>query len=145
MASFPLKVNAKGEVGEGKRSEVRKRDSLVVVQEMPSPKMVIFNVHGTMLDCSLKVEKNPNSSIRSSVQTKSRRVVFRPRLIPFLSRCFMKFTIAFWWTKSEPYTQDIVFAVLSRLKGWETFDSLFVCLERIVRQQALLMAPSFLG
>jgi hypothetical protein len=94
-ASSPTKVNARGKVGEGRGSEVRgcpKRDSLVAVQSL---KMVIFNVHSTLLDCSVKVERNPNSCTRSSVQTRSRRVVFRPGLIPFLSRCFMKFIVAF--------------------------------------------------
>jgi hypothetical protein len=103
--SSPTKVNGRGGVGTGAGSEVRgcpKRDSLGAMQEVQSLKMVIFNIHSTLLDCSLKVERNLNTRIRSIVQTRSRRVVFRPGLIPFLYRCFIKFTVAFWRIKVIP-------------------------------------------
>jgi hypothetical protein len=38
--------------------------------------LLIFNVHSTLLDCSLLAEKNLNISIRSSIKTATRRVVF---------------------------------------------------------------------
>jgi hypothetical protein len=38
--------------------------------------LLIFNVYGTLLDCSLLLERNPNSKIRTSLKTETRRVVF---------------------------------------------------------------------
>ena len=71
-------------------------------------KLVIFNVHGTMLNNSLLVENNPNSKIRPIVKTKSRRVVFRPWLHAFLSCCFIHFVVAFWGSKSAAYMDKVV-------------------------------------
>ena len=71
-------------------------------------KLVIFNVHGTLLDSSLLVENNPNSKIRPTVKTKSRRVVFRPWLHAFLSHCFIHFAVAFWGSKSVAYMDEVV-------------------------------------
>jgi hypothetical protein len=79
--------------------------------------LLIFNVHGTLLDCSMKAEKNPNTSIRSSIKTATRRVVFRTWLMEFLSRCFKYFVVAFWGSKSESYMQEIVPAMLAGMKG----------------------------
>jgi hypothetical protein len=70
------------------------------MQGMRSQKLVVFNVYNTFLDYSLKEERNANSSIRSNVLTECRRVVFRPGLIRFLSKCVMKFIVAFWESKS---------------------------------------------
>lgn len=39
-------------------------------------KLIIFNVQGTLLDCSLLSSPNPNTSIRASLTVGSRRVVF---------------------------------------------------------------------
>jgi hypothetical protein len=89
-------------------------------------KLLIFNIHGTLLDCSLLSEKNPNSTIRSSVKPKTRRVVFRPWLKDFLSRCFKHFAMAFWGSKSESYTQEIVPAILAAIKVDVKYAPLFV-------------------
>jgi hypothetical protein len=77
-----------------------------------SRKLVIFNVQGTLLDCSLLAAPNPNSNIRYSLKTKSRRVVFRPWLKHFLDRCFSHFKVAFWGSRGAPYMADVVPAML---------------------------------
>jgi hypothetical protein len=89
-------------------------------------KLLIFNVHGTLLDCGLLSEKNPNSTIKSSVKTKTHRVVFRPWLKDFLSRCFKHFAVAFWGSKSESYTQEIVPAMLAATEVDVEYAPLFV-------------------
>jgi hypothetical protein len=89
-------------------------------------KLVIFNVHGTLLDSSLQGEENPNSKIRPTVKTKTRRVVFRPWLLPFLSRCFMHFRVAFWGSKSAAYMDDVVPTMTGENAGAPQLSPLFV-------------------
>jgi hypothetical protein len=125
----PTKVNPGEGVGEGGASEVRcllEVGNVLAVNAICSSKLVIFKIYGILLDCGPKVEKNPNSTIRASVQTGRRRVVFRPGLIQFLSQCFMEFTVAFWGGKSESYMEDVVAVMLTRLKEWMKVDLLFV-------------------
>jgi hypothetical protein len=40
-------------------------------------KLLVFNVHGTLLDCSSVEDPNPNPSIRYTLKTMTRRVVCR--------------------------------------------------------------------
>jgi hypothetical protein len=65
--------------------------------------LLVFNVHGTLLDCSLLIDKNPNAAIRPTIRTEKRQVMFHPCLIEFLTKYFLKFHVAFWDTKSEVY------------------------------------------
>jgi hypothetical protein len=58
--------------------------------------------------------------------SESRRVVFRPWLLQFLSRCFINFTVAFWGNKSECYMDELAVAVLARLKDAHSCKPLFV-------------------
>jgi hypothetical protein len=53
-------------------------------------------------------------------------MIFRPGLIQFLNHCFMKFTVAFRGSKSESYMEDVVAAVLARLKEGGKINPLFV-------------------
>jgi hypothetical protein len=85
-----------------------------------------YNVHGTLLDSSLILDKNSNTSIRSTLRTVKRRVIFRPGLIDFLTRCFVHFEVVFWDSKSEVYMDDIIPAMLGRMKEGTTFKPLFV-------------------
>jgi hypothetical protein len=71
--------------------------------EAKDRKLVVFNLHGTLVDSSLLADKNPNSAIRATVTTENRRVTFRPWLVKFLVRCFLNFNVAFWGSKSEVY------------------------------------------
>jgi hypothetical protein len=114
-AVSPTKVNAGEGVGEGGGSDVTCGSGLqILIAENRKiiPKLVIFNIHGTLLDCSMRKEKNPNPNIRYTVQTESRKVVFRPGLREFLSKCFINFTVAFWGSKNESYTDDVLPALL---------------------------------
>jgi hypothetical protein len=58
-------------------------------------KLLVFNVHGTLLDSSLVADKNPNTAIRAMLATHNRRLIFQPWLVEFLSRGFKKFEVAF--------------------------------------------------
>jgi hypothetical protein len=58
-------------------------------------KLLVFNVHGTLLDYGLVDEPNPNSKIRYTMKTTSRRVVYRPWLSEFLWKYFLNFHVAF--------------------------------------------------
>jgi hypothetical protein len=91
-----------------------------------SERLLMFNIHGTLLDCSCISEHNPNSTIRPIMRTKVRRVVCRPWLFEFLDRCFTNFTVAFWGSKSDSYMADIVPSLLGRLRGDKGFAPLFV-------------------
>jgi hypothetical protein len=57
------------------------RDIYRRVPSAEQKKLLVFNVHGTLLDCSLLIDKNPNAAIRPTIRTEKRRVIFRPCLI----------------------------------------------------------------
>jgi hypothetical protein len=83
-----------------------------------SRKLLILNVHGTLLDCSLLIEHNPNPGIKPSSRTVGRRFSFRPSMVDFLCNCFQHFQVAFWGSKSTAYMQDVVPVMLGKLK-WD--------------------------
>jgi hypothetical protein len=94
-----------------------------VSNTVPSPegkKLVVLNVHGTLLDCSLLLNKNPNLGIHPTLRTAKRRVIFRLGLIDFLNKCFLHFEVALWGSKSEVYMADFVPAMLGRMKDGST-------------------------
>ena len=95
-------------------------------RERERDKLIILNVHGILVDCSLDQEKNPNSKVRPTVRTRTRRIFFRPWLVPFLSRCFLHFSVAFWGSKSKSYMDDIIPAMMERQKTGPHFCPLFV-------------------
>jgi hypothetical protein len=51
-------------------------------------KLLILNVHGTLLDTTLLTQPNPNPNIRVSKKTMTRRLVYRPWMMEFLGMCF---------------------------------------------------------
>jgi hypothetical protein len=89
-------------------------------------KLLIFNVHGTLLDCGLLIDKNPNAAIRPTIRTEKRRVIFHPCLIEFITKCFLRFHVAFWGTKSPVYMGEIVPAMLARMKHGGNFSPVFM-------------------
>jgi hypothetical protein len=93
---------------------------------LDSTKLVVFNVHGTLLDCSIVSESNPNTEIRPTFRHGNRRFVCRPGMKKFLSRCFLNFEVAFWGSKSARYMEDVVPAMLSRLKDSSKYVPAFV-------------------
>ena len=116
----PQKVLSLHGVCQQMSSEVRPSgvpDHLIGLREWGPTKLVIFNVHGTLLDCSMLCEGNPNPRIRSSTGTASRRVVFRPWLKSFLTRCFQSFIVAFWGSGSREHMDDVLPTMLRGVKG----------------------------
>lgn len=82
-------------------------------------KLLIFNVHGTLLDTSLQTQPNPNPHIRVTKKTMTRRFVFRPWLIKFLGRCFKISKVAFWRIKGSEYMQEVLCEILLVLSIWK--------------------------
>jgi hypothetical protein len=91
-----------------------------------SSKLLVFNVHGTLMDCSLVDEKNPNTKIKPSAYATGRRIIWRPWMAEFLNQCILSFKVAFWSSKSARYMQDVVPVVLGRLKGKDDCIPCFV-------------------
>ena len=88
-------------------------------------KLLIFNVHGTLLDTSLLTEPNPNPVIRVTKKTKTRRFVYRPWMIEFLRRCFQFFKVAFWGQKSSGYMDEILQEIMPMFEHMEGRQPLF--------------------
>ena len=89
-------------------------------------KLLIFNVHGTLLDCSLLTEPNPNTSIRVTTRSPTRRMVFRPWLVEFLDKCFRNFRVAFWGIKSTSNMEDVVASMLRKFGGMGSHKPVFI-------------------
>ena len=88
-------------------------------------KLLIFNVHGTLLDTSLLTQPNPNPNIRVTKKTKTRRFVFRPWMMEFLGRCFRTFRVAFWGIKSSSYMEDVLHEILPVFEHMEGHTPIF--------------------
>lgn len=88
-------------------------------------KLVVLNVHGTLLDSSMLNNPNPNPQIKTNLKTESRRIVFRPCLKFFLQQCFQSFNVAFWGSGSREHMHDVSSAMLEGLKGVKV-EPLFV-------------------
>jgi hypothetical protein len=119
-AKSPSKVTAPSDVLNCTSNEVRlplSVSELIRSRICPRQKLLVFNVHGTLVDCNLLGGPNPNSRIRGTTKTDVRRVVMRPWLKPFLSRCFLHFNVAFWGSSSESYMADVVPRMLAGLTG----------------------------
>ena len=87
----PQKVCSPPDVLQGMSSEVRPGGDLGLLTgflECGPSKLVVLNVHGTLVDSSMLGSPNPNSRICQSKATTLRRIFFRPWLKSFLSRCF---------------------------------------------------------
>jgi hypothetical protein len=109
-------------------------DNIVAPPESPlrveKSKLLVFNVHGTLLDSSLLQDTNPNSSIRYTMRTPTRRVVCRPWMAELLCRCFAHFEVAFWGNKSTAYMEEVVPAMLRRVNESGNVVPLFVWSQR---------------
>jgi hypothetical protein len=125
----PPKIDARGTDVKEASTKV-KSDDILESPKFPfrqdKSKLLVFNVHGTLLDCSSVEDPNPNPSIRYTLKTLTRRVVCRPWMVDFLSNCFQKFEVAFWRSKSSLYMEEVVPAMLGRLRGDMQFVPLFV-------------------
>ena len=88
-------------------------------------KLLIFNIHGTLVDCSLLSEPNPNSNIHITRKYLTCRFVFRPWLTEFLDMCFKKFKVAFWGIKSLGNMEDVVAEMMRRFDAMDNHKALF--------------------
>jgi hypothetical protein len=72
------------------------------------------------------VDKNPNPKLRPTFRTKNRRVPIRPWMSEFLSKCFKNFKIGIWGSKNKAYMDEMVHAMLGRVKSRELLQPAFV-------------------
>jgi hypothetical protein len=129
----PPKVDAPAVDAEEASTQVSSNDKIgppkspLTVQKS---KLLVLNVHGMLLDCSLLEEPNLNSTIQYTFKTPTRRVVCRPWLGDFLRRCFKHFEVAFWGNKSAAYMEEIVPTMLRRVNDNGNLVPLFVWSQR---------------
>ena len=90
-----------------------------------APKLLIFNIHGTPLDCSLLSEPNPNSSIRMTTKSLTHRFMFRPWVIEFINKCFKNFRVAYWGIKSLTNMEDVVAEMMRKFEGLDSHKPMF--------------------
>jgi hypothetical protein len=91
---------------EGASTQVRNIESYAIPGSpviAGSSKLLVFNVHGTLLDCNLVDEKNPNTKIKPSAYAAGRIIIWRPWMAEFLNQCLLSFKVAFWGSKSARY------------------------------------------
>jgi hypothetical protein len=58
-------------------------------------KLLALNVHGTLLDASLLLDRNPNPNLRPTFKIVNRRVLIRPWLSALLCKYFKNFRVGF--------------------------------------------------
>jgi hypothetical protein len=125
----PKKVHTQGGVVEDALTKVSRMGCDEPMSGCRSPcwkKLLIFYVHGTLLDYSLLAERNTNSRIQYTWKTATGRVVCRPWMKEFLVHCFIHFNVAFWDSKSAAYVTNIVPALMAKLTVETDFRPRFV-------------------
>ena len=88
-------------------------------------KLLIFNVHETLLDTSLLTQPNPNPNIWMTKKTRFCRFLFKPWMMEFLRRCFKIFRVAFWGIKSNEYMEKVLREILPVPKHLEGHKPIF--------------------
>ena len=125
----PCKLGGNGGENIAPGSEVSPTASFYV-SSIPGPynptKLLIFNVHGTLIDTSLLIQPNPNPHIRVTKKIMTHRFVFRPWLMEFLVRCFKLFKVAFWGIKSSEYMQEVLHEILPVFAHLEGHKPIFL-------------------
>ena len=124
----PSKLGGKGGENNAAGGEVSPsiRPQRPSIPEAHNPtKLLIFNVHGTLLDTSLLREPNPNPGIRVTKKTTTRRFVFRPWMVEFLRRCMTFFRVALWGQKSREYMDEVLREILPVFEHMEGHKPLF--------------------
>ena len=101
--------------------------------------LLVFNVHGTLLDTSLLTEPNPNPSIRITKKTTTRRFVFRPWMIEFLRRSFKFFKVAFWVRKVQGIWKRSYGRYCQCLSIWKATNHYLFGVQRIVNNSKKVM------
>jgi hypothetical protein len=122
------KVDVVG-VEEDASNQVRCEETLVIPGSpiiAGSSKLLVLNIHGMLLDCSLLEESNPNTKTKATMNTAGRRIICRPWMADFLKQCFLTFKVAFWGSKSAQYMADVVPVMLGRVKGQHSCVPCFI-------------------
>ena len=99
-----------------------------------STKLLIFYFHDRLLDCSLLVEPNPNTSIPMTMRSLTRRFVFRPWLTEFINKCFRNIRVAFWSIKSNANMEDVPAEMIQKFGGLDSHNICFVGQQRNVKK-----------
>ena len=118
-------TNVETSASQGTLPDDQVSTELEVIGTNSATKLLIFNIHGTLVDCSLLSESNPNSNIRITRKSLTRRIVFRPWLTEFLDMCFSKFKVVFWGIKSLRNMEEVVAEMMRRFEGMESHKPLF--------------------
>ena len=124
----PSRLGGNGAPNNAPGSEVspQKWSPIPCLPEPYTPtKLLVFNVHGTLLDTSLLSQPNPNPNIRVTKKTKTRRFVFRPWMMEFLGRCFKTFKVGFWGLKSGEYMEEVLREILPVFEHLEGHSPIF--------------------
>ena len=109
-----LRTSSQEEDDSAKQVTIRCIPGDITLQD--SKKLLIFNVHKTLLDSSLLSDPNPTSTIKVTFKTKHCRFTPQPGLADFLWKCFKTYVVAFWGSKSRNYMDKVILAMLERLK-----------------------------
>ena len=125
----PSKLDDNGGENIAPGSEVSPTASFYVssIRGLYNPtKLLIFNVHGTLIESSLLIQPNPNPHIWVTKKTMTRRFVFRPWMMEFLRRCFKLFKVAFWKIKISEYMQEVLHEILPVFAHLEGHKPIFL-------------------
>jgi hypothetical protein len=68
------------------------------------------------VDSSLLSDTNSTSKIKITFKTKNRKLTIRLGLPDIPQKCFKTYAVAFWGSKSRSYMDEIVPAMLQRMK-----------------------------
>jgi hypothetical protein len=71
-------------------------------------------------------DKNPNPKLKPTFKTTNRRVLIRSWINELLLKCFKNFKVGFWGSKSKSYMDEMVLALLKRVKSTEPLVPAFV-------------------
>jgi hypothetical protein len=71
-------------------------------------------------------DKNLNPTLKPTFKTTNRRILIRPLMSELLLKCFKNFKVGFWGSESKSYMDEMVPALLKRVKSAEPLVSAFV-------------------
>jgi hypothetical protein len=61
-------------------------------------------------------DKNPNPKLKPTFQIANRRILIRPWMSELLLKCFKNIKVGFWGSKSKSFMDEMVPALLKRVK-----------------------------
>ena len=87
--------------------------------------LLVLSIQGTLLDAIPNSEKHENAKRRVSYRSSVRRYIFRPLMAEFLSRCFLRFTVAFLSNGDETYMREMCDILYQQCSSKELWTSNF--------------------